>query len=220
MANQHNKKPSDQKLDQKKSKVMASNKAAEVVKVETKTKRDGQAKKDKTVEEIKASARFIRVAPRKIRLVVNQLQDLEADQALDYLKFIRKQSVKPVAKLINSAVANAENNFSLDRKDLFIKKITADDGPILKRYKPRAHGRSSMIRKRTSHINLILGVKAGATKKAVAKKPEPKPEEVKVVRPEEAKKERQDIPGTKPEDRPKGKSGKGFLRGIFQRKTG
>jgi len=175
------------------------------------------AKGGTVVTEVKAAAKFIRISPRKVRLVINQLSGLEAETALDRLNFVNKSAVRPIVKLIKSAVANAENNFQLDKKDLYIKKIVANDGPILKRWKPRAHGRATAIRKRTSHIDLILGVRPGAKKKAVTKK-EVKPEEVKVVKPEEIKKEAAKSAGKGPEE--KGKGEKGFFKGMFRRKTG
>lgn len=179
-----------------------------------------EAKKDtKVISEIKAYAKYVKVAPRKVRLVLNQIKSLEAEDAIERLGFIKKAAVKPVIKLIKSAIANAENNFEIDKKDLFIKTFTADDGPTIKRFRPRAHGRSAMIRKRTSNINLILGVREGAVKK-VAKKPAVK-EEVKVVKPEEVKQSKDSTPdssGSKGPD--KGKKEKGFMKGFFQRKTG
>ncbi|MBI3290982.1 50S ribosomal protein L22 [Candidatus Falkowbacteria bacterium] len=177
-----------------------------------------KSKAAEEVKDVKISARFIRVAPRKVRLVIPRLIGLEAQAALDYLKFVNKASVSPLIKLIKSGIANAENNFQLDKKDLFIKKIVADGGPVLKRYRPRAHGRSAAIRKRTSHINLVLGVKPGAKKKIAPRKEADKKEEVKVVGPEEVKKQGPKTPSKGPAE--KGKSSKGFLRGIFQRKTG
>lgn len=178
-------------------------------------------KKDaKIVSQVKANAKYIKVAPRKVRLVLDQIRSMQAEDAIDRLRFIKKAAVKPIAKLLNSAVANAENNFEIDKKDLFIKTFTADDGPTIKRYRPRAHGRSAPIRKRTSNINLILGVKEGATKKVVAKKSEVK-EEVKVVSPEEVKQDRGNTSGTPGTQGPdKGKREKGFMKGFFQRKTG
>lgn len=176
----------------------------------------------KVISEVKASARFIKISPRKVRLVINQIRGLEIQPVLDYLKFAGKASARPVAKLLNSAIANAENNFKLDKEDLYIKSIVANDGPILKRWKPRAHGRSAPIRKRTSHINLILGVKKGAEKKLTAKKEksfEVKKPDVKVVRPDEIKKEGPKKLGKGPSQKGD-KSSKGFLREIFQRKTG
>lgn len=199
----------NQKLDDKKTKA----KAEKSVK-----KTDKPAKSQvKVVSEVKAKARFIKIAPRKTRLVINQLRGLSADQAISQLQFITKAAVKPVRKLVNSAIANAENNFGLDKKDLYIKKIIANDGPTLKRWQPRAYGRSTMINKRTSHIEVVLGVKEGAKQKVVVKK-ESKPEDIKIVSPDEVKKEGPKNQGNGPEE--KGQDGKGFLKGVFQRKTG
>jgi len=208
-------KTKDKKFDNKVTKAKPDFKEAEKRQL-PKIKKDKKA-----VTEIKASARFIHVAPRKVRLVINELKGLEAVKALEYLKFVNKAAVRPVTKLINSALANAENNFQLDKKDLYIKTITANDGPILKRWRPRAHGRSAPIRKRTSHIELILGVKAGAKHKAIAQKETKKSEEaeeVKILKPEEVKKEISKTLSKGPQE--KGKTDKGFFRGIFQRKTG
>ena len=175
----------------------------------------------KMVTEVKAKARFIRISPKKARLVTNQLSGLGAEQSLDYLRFINKAAVRPITKLVDSAIANAENNFQLDKKDLYIKKIFVNDGPVLKRWHPRAHGRSAPIRKRTSHIELTLGVRPGAKLKAKPKKEgekkEVKPEEVKVVKPEEVKKSAK-VSSKGPEEKGQGKAG--FLKNIFRRKTG
>jgi large subunit ribosomal protein L22 len=172
------------------------------------------------ITEVRASAKFIRIAPRKVRLVVKPLNGYNVDDALAQLKFIVKAASRDVTKLINSAIANAENNFNLDRKDLYIKSLVVNDGPTLKRYRPRAHGRSAAIRKRTSHIDLILGVAAGA--KLVAKpaaKPAAKKEEIKVVNPDEVAKSGPKSGGPKAPSE-QGHDSQGFLKGIFQRKTG
>lgn len=107
--------------------------------------------------EVKAKAKFIRMSSSKIRLVANLIKKLPVNKALDQLRFINKLAAKPVAKLINSALANAEHNFELAKDNLFIKEITVGQGPTLKRWLPRAHGRATPIRKRTSHLNLVLG---------------------------------------------------------------
>ena len=129
----------------------------------------------KQVTEVGARANFVRVTPRKVRLVIDQIRGLAVADALNVLRFTHKAAMSPVAKLLNSAIANATNNFEIEKNRLFIKKITADDGPTIKRQQPRAFGRSAMIRKRTSHINLILGVapanapvKKTTTKKSAA----------------------------------------------------
>src|SRR3989338_4033432 len=106
--------------------------------------------------EVKAKIKFIRMSPTKMRLVANLIKKLPAAKALDQLQFINKLAARPVAKLIKSAMANAEHNFELAKDNLFIKEITVGDGPTLKRWLPRAHGRATTIRKRTSHVNLVL----------------------------------------------------------------
>ena len=107
--------------------------------------------------EVKAKAKFIRMSPTKIRLVANLIKKMPVEKALDQLQFINKLASGPVANLIKSAMANAEHNFELEKGNLFIKELTVNQGPTLKRSMPRAHGRATPIRKRTSHINLILG---------------------------------------------------------------
>src|SRR3989338_1118001 len=117
--------------------------------------------------EVKAKAKFIRMSPTKIRLVANLIQKMPVEQALNQLQFINKLASGPVANLIKSAMANAEHNFELAKDNLFIKELTVNQGPTLKRSMPRAHGRATPIRKRTSHINLVLGeIKASAAVKA------------------------------------------------------
>jgi len=133
------------------------------------TKEKTTAVTTKAISEVKASARFVHIAPRKVRLVINQVRGLMITDALDQLKFLNKKSVEPITKLLNSAVANAKNNFSLAEKDLYIKKIIANEGPVLARFRPRAQGRASKIRKRMSHIEVILAIK-GADDKVKADK--------------------------------------------------
>jgi len=107
--------------------------------------------------EVKASAKYIKTSPRKVGIVVDVVRGLTVEKALEQLQFINKKVTSDVAKLIKSAVANAENNFDLDVKNLFVKVISVNDGPTLHRWKPRARGRATPIRKRTSHIMLTLG---------------------------------------------------------------
>lgn len=103
-----------------------------------------------------ARLRFLRIAPRKVRLVVNLVRGLSAEKAEHQLTFLNKGSSRPVLKLLQSAVANAEHNFHLKKENLFIKKITVDEGPTLKRWRARAFGRAAEIQKRSSHITLVL----------------------------------------------------------------
>lgn len=109
--------------------------------------------------EIKAKARFIRISPRKVRLIIDLIRGMNVREALTQLKFLRKDAVLPVRKLIESAIANAEHNFKLKKENLYIKKITADEDPTLHRWQPRARGRATPIRKRTCHLTVILDEK-------------------------------------------------------------
>ena len=102
--------------------------------------------------EVRASARYIRVAPRKARLVVDIVRGMDVDKALQQLNFSPKKAAKPLMKLVQSAVANAEHNFDLKRDNLYIKQLLVNDGATLKGWTPRAFGRETQIRKRTSHF--------------------------------------------------------------------
>lgn len=108
--------------------------------------------------EIKAKARFIHMSPKKMRLVLDVIRRMDVEEAENQLKFIPKQACRPILKLLNSAVANAKENYGLEKENLYIKEIRADEGPTLKRWMPKAHGRATPIRKRSSHISVILGV--------------------------------------------------------------
>jgi large subunit ribosomal protein L22 len=103
-----------------------------------------------------AKAKFIRMSPRKVRLVTNMIVGSTIDVARTQLNFLNKAAALPVLKALNSAVANAVNNFKLDEKSLRIKAATADQGPTLKRWRARAMGRAAPIKKRTTHITIIV----------------------------------------------------------------
>lgn len=107
--------------------------------------------------EVKATAKFIRMSPTKVRLVANLVKKMPTEQALAQLKFSGKRAAGPVMKLIDSAVANAEHNFELVKENLFIKEIMVNQGPTLKRWMPKAHGRATPIRKQLCHVLLTLG---------------------------------------------------------------
>ncbi len=115
------------------------------------------------------------MAPRKVRLVVDMIRGFDVAEAELRLKFVNKAAARPVLKLLNSAVANAEHNFKLDKDSLFVKTITVDGGPVMKRMTPRAMGRGTTIRKRMSHINLVLSDEKPVSKKSKGKKSEAKP---------------------------------------------
>lgn len=106
--------------------------------------------------EVKAKAKFIRTAPRKARMVTGLVKGKGVGEALNILAFTKKAPAKIVAKLLRSAVANADQMKNIDVDTLFIKQITVDQGPTMKRYRPRAMGRATIIRKRMSHITVVL----------------------------------------------------------------
>lgn len=106
--------------------------------------------------EARAIAKFVRIAPRKAQQVVDIVRGKQVDEALAILKFTPKAAAPIVYKLIQSAVANAENNNNMDREKLFVAEIYANQGPTMKRFRPRAMGRATTIRKRTSHIGVVV----------------------------------------------------------------
>ena len=109
---------------------------------------------DEEVRTAFARATYVRVTPMKARRVVALIRDLPAHEALSVLKFAPQAASEPVAKVLASAMANAENNFSLDPQTLIVSRAYVDEGPTLKRFRPRAQGRAYRIRKRTSHITI------------------------------------------------------------------
>jgi large subunit ribosomal protein L22 len=106
--------------------------------------------------EVKARAKFIRTSPRKARMVTDLIRGKGVEEALNVLAFTKKAPAKIVAKLLKSAVANADQMRSVNVDTLFIKQITVDQGPTMKRFRPRAMGRATMIRRRMSHITVVL----------------------------------------------------------------
>lgn len=107
-------------------------------------------------KEIIAKLRFLRMSPRKVRLIADMIRGKMAKKAIEVLSLLPKRAALPVLKLLNSAIANAKHNFSIESENLRVEKIIVDGGPVLKRSKPRARGRATPIRKRTSHITLSL----------------------------------------------------------------
>jgi len=132
----------------------------------------------------KVKARHIRIAPRKVRLVADMVRGEKVDKAKSILKFTVNRSAQPIAKLLDSALTSAQNEFNWEEKNLFIEKIMVDEGPKLKRWMPRARGSASPIQKKTSHITLVLGE---IEKKKVVKKKKEKVEAHKVASLEEVK---------------------------------
>ncbi len=106
--------------------------------------------------EVKAVAKFVRISPRKVRLVMDEVRGKRVEEAVNFLTFAPQKGAFLLKKVIQSAVANAEENTSLDVDSLYIKRVYADEGPTLKRFRPRAQGRATRIRKRTSHLTVVL----------------------------------------------------------------
>jgi large subunit ribosomal protein L22 len=106
--------------------------------------------------EVKASLKYARVGAQKARLVVDVIRGKDVNQALRDLEFLNKKTAILVKKLLKSAVANATDKKVIDIDNLFVKSVWVDAGPVLKRFRPRAQGRAFGVRKKTSHINLVL----------------------------------------------------------------
>ncbi|MEX2106012.1 MAG: 50S ribosomal protein L22 [Solirubrobacterales bacterium] len=105
---------------------------------------------------VRASARYVRIAPRKARLIADQVRGLHIEKARALLQFSPRSAAQDIHKLINSAAANAENNHDLIGDEMRVSSITVDEGPTLRRFRPRALGRATPINKRTSHIAVAL----------------------------------------------------------------
>jgi ribosomal protein L22 len=122
------------------------------------TKKPAAKAKPKAGERLVVNARasYVRIAPRKARLIANQVRGLPIEDARTLLRFSPRGAARDIAKLIESAAANAENNHDLVADELRVKQITVDEGPTLRRYRPRALGRATRINKRTSHIKVAL----------------------------------------------------------------
>lgn len=172
--------------------------------------------------EIKAQLNYLRVAPRKVRLIADLIRGMDVKDAETQLKFIPKRATGPLLKLLNSAIANAKNNFNIEEKNsLYIKKITIDEGPPFKRWRAGSRGRANPVAKRTSHVNLVLdireGVKVDKPIKATDKKA---PTAVGV--PTEVGKETEKEAKTKPKapkEIKKGKDRKDLFKKVFKRKS-
>jgi len=106
--------------------------------------------------EIRAVSKYVRMSPSKIRRVLRQIQGKTYSEALLILEFMPYASCAPIIKVLRSATANARNNFGMDEKKLVIKSAFADQGPTMKRFRPRAQGRAYRILKATSHITIVM----------------------------------------------------------------
>ncbi len=111
--------------------------------------------------EARAHARYVRVAPRKVRAVIDLIRNKDLDEALSILRYTPRGASSTVAKVVNSAAANAEYNQEMNRGALYIDKAYVDEGPTMKRVQPRARGRRNLILKRSSHITVVLKERKG-----------------------------------------------------------
>jgi large subunit ribosomal protein L22 len=114
---------------------------------------------------VRAHARNLHISPRKMRLVTNLVKNMRVADAITQLQFTNKKAAGMLIKVLQSATANAENNHSLNRDGLFVKEVTCDMGPVLKRTFPRARGSAFMIRRKMSHVNVTLEERAVKAKK-------------------------------------------------------
>src|SRR3989338_7023577 len=175
--------------------------------------------------EVKAQLKHLRMSPRKVRLVANLLKGTGVIRAENQLKFLPKRATSPLLKLLKSAVANAENNHNLKKSNLYVSRIAVDGGPVLKRMRPRAFGRAAQILKRTSHVNLVLGVREGHAEETVSRYAPAKRETVKEVSEEELKKIKDKQISEKPKIKKYGEKPKlmkkstYFVRRMFRRKA-
>jgi len=108
------------------------------------------------VKKATATLRFARISPRKVRIIIDLIKKKPVQEALNILKFTPKRGAKFLEKLLKSAIANAENNHNMNVDKLYIAEAYANAGPMFKRIRPRAQGRAFLIRKRTSHITIVL----------------------------------------------------------------
>lgn len=163
--------------------------------------------------EIKAKLNYLRIAPRKVRLVADLIRGMDVKEAETQLKFMPKRSAAPLLKLLNSAMTNAKNNFNIEKDGLYIKELRINEGPPLKRWRPVSRGRAFPIMKRTSHIDLVLEVNPSlAPTKVVATEDK---KSVEMEKPFERAKPKYRAP----KEITKKPKSKGLFKKIFRRKS-
>jgi large subunit ribosomal protein L22 len=146
----------------------------------------------------RASARYVRMTPMKVRRVVDLIRGMEANEALSVLRFVPQAASEPVSKVLASAVANAEHNMQLDPESLIVSVAYVDEGPTLKRFRPRAQGRAYRIRKRTSHITIEVESVVPVARPAKAAKAAPaKAAPAKATKASKATAEKEPVKATK-----------------------
>ena len=125
----------------------------------TRVKQKAAARKANADKRPRAVAKYVRVSPRKVQIVIDLIRGKQVDDALAILMYTPKSAAPVVEKLLNSAIANAENNQEMSRENLYVAEVYANQGPTLKRYWARSHGRADLIKKHTSHITIVLDQK-------------------------------------------------------------
>ena len=125
----------------------------------TRMKEKAAARKENADKRPRAIVKNVRISSRKVKIVIDLIRGKQVDQALAILKYTPKSAAPVVEKLLNSAIANAENNQGKSRDNLYVAEVFANEGPTFKRYWARSHGRADVILKRTSHITVVLDQK-------------------------------------------------------------
>ena len=125
----------------------------------TRVREKAKARHENADKRPRAVARFIRISSRKVKIVIDLIRGKSVDEAQAILMYTPKSAAPVVLKLLNSAIANAENNLGMAREDLYVAEVYANQGPTLKRYWPRSHGRADQILKSTSKITIVLDEK-------------------------------------------------------------
>ena len=168
--------------------------------------------------EIKVKLKYLRMAPRKVRLIAGLIRGKSVPEAQNILSFSVQKASLLLNKLLKSAIASAKNNSGLEETDLYISKITVDEGPKIKRWQPRSRGQAFEIHRRTSHVTLVLSEIKGKTKKVKSKKIKPGvPEKIEETkRSDERKKE---SPKFRPRKEFKKPETKKVASRIFRRKA-
>jgi len=180
--------------------------------------------------EVKACGKYISISPKKAREIADLVRGKGAKEAMQITRFMPQAAAKQISKVLASAMANAENNFNLDREQLTVSKVMIDGGPKIKRYRPRARGSAAPIERATSHITIIVSgdIKTkrvvGPANSAQEKAAAPKKEEIKPEMPESIEKEAEEhkIEVEKPEFLQKDQKTSKFdiKNRFFRRKTG
>ncbi len=170
--------------------------------------------------EVKASLKHLRISPRKTRLVAGLIRGLGVEKAANQLRFLNKKAAKPTLKLLESAIANATNNYSLEKSNLIIKEIKVDEGRVLKRWLPRAHGRATVLRNKLSHITVILGEIIDSGEKEAKKVEAEAPVKLDDLAKESKSGKKDDKSVSKKEGAKAKASSENFSAKVFRRKAG